>query len=118
MKQYSQFLREMPSKTIVFAFGRFSPPTIGHGLLISVVKKIAASNKADHIIYASKTQDKKKNPLAVDKKIHYLNLMFPHTNFKAANDQERTPIEVAKALNAKYKNIIMIAGSDRVESFE
>ena len=118
MKQYRQFLREMPTKTIVFAFGRFSPPTTGHGLLVNVVKKIAASNKADHIIYASKTQDKKKNPLSVDKKIHYLNLMFPHTNFKAANEQERTFIEAAKELNKKYKNIIMVAGSDRVPEYE
>ena len=106
MKQYRQFLKEMPTKTIVFAFGRFSPPTTGHGLLVSVVKKIASTNKADYVIYASRTQDKKKNPLSVDKKIHYLNLMFPHTNFKPATDTERTFIEVAKALNSKYKNLI------------
>ena len=118
MKQYRQFLKEMPSKTVVFAFGRFNPMTSGHGLLINVVKKIASTNKADYVIYASKSQDKKKNPLPIDKKIHYLNLMFPGTNFKAANDQERTPIEVAKALNSKYKNLIMIAGSDRISSFE
>jgi nicotinic acid mononucleotide adenylyltransferase len=118
MKQYRQFLKEMPAKTIVFAFGRFSPPTTGHGLLIKVVKKFASSNKADYVIYASRTQDKKKNPLSVDKKIHYLNLMFPHTNFKPATDTERTPIEVAKALNSKYKNLVMIAGSDRVGAFE
>ena len=118
MKQYRQFLKEMPSKTIVFAFGRFSPPTTGHGLLIKVVKKFASSNKADYVIYASRTQDKKKNPLSVDKKIHYLNLMFPHTNFKPATDTERTFIEVAKALNSKYKNLVMIAGSDRVGAFE
>ena len=118
MKQYRQFLKEMPTKTIVFAFGRFSPPTTGHGLLVSVVKKIASTNKADYVIYASRTQDKKKNPLSVDKKIHYLNLMFPHTNFKPATDTERTFIEVAKALNAKYKNLIMIAGSDRISEYE
>ena len=118
MKQYRQFLKEMPSKTIVFAFGRFSPPTTGHELLVKAVKKIASSNNADHIIYASRTQDKKKNPLSVDKKIHYLNLMFPQSNFKAANDAERTFMEVAKELNKKYKNLIMVAGSDRVASFE
>lgn len=118
MKQYRQFLKEMPTKTIVFAFGRCNPPTNGHGLLVKVVKHIADTNKADYVIYASRTQDKKKNPLSVDKKIHYLNLMFPHTNFRPATDKERTFIEVAKALNAKYKNIIMIAGSDRVSEYE
>jgi len=118
MKSYKYFLKEESTKTIVFAFGRFQCPTIGHSLLVSKVDKTAKSNNADSVIYASKTQDKKKNPLTVEQKIHYLKLMFPHDNFKAANPQERTPIEVAKELNKKYNNLIMVAGSDRVDSFE
>ena len=117
MKNYRQLLEGLPSKTVVFAFGRFNPPTIGHELLFKVVKKVAASNKADHVIYASKTQDKKKNPLSVDRKVHYLNLMFPQTHFVAANEHVRTFIEAAKLLNKKYKNLIMIAGSDRVPEY-
>ena len=118
MKRYSQFLKELPSKTVVFAFGRFNPPTSGHELLVKAVKKLADQNKADHAIYATKSQDAKKNPLTVDKKVHYLKLMFPGTNFVAATPTERTFIEAAKALNKKYKNIIMVAGSDRIEAFE
>ena len=117
MKNYRQLLEGLPSKTVVFAFGRFNPPTIGHELLFKVVKKVAATNKADHVIYASKTQDKKKNPLSVDRKVHYLNLMFPQTHFVAANEHVRTFIEAAKLLNKKYKNLIMIAGSDRVPEY-
>ena len=118
MKKYSQFLKELPNKTVVFAFGRFNPPTTGHELLIKAVKKLAATHKADHAIYASKTQDSKKNPLTVDKKVHYLNLMFPGTHFVAANEQERTFIEAVKNLNKKYKSLIMVAGSDRVPEYE
>lgn len=118
MKKYSQFLKELPSNTVVFAFGRFNPPTTGHELLVKAVKKLAAANKADHAIYASKSQDAKKNPLSVDKKVHYLKLMFPNTNFVAANPTERTFIEAAKALNKKYKNLIMVAGSDRIPEYE
>jgi len=118
MKKYSQFLKELPSKKVVFAFGRFNPPTTGHELLVKAVKKLAASSKADHAIYASKTQDAKKNPLSVDKKVHYLDLMFPGTNFVAANPNERTFIEAAKSLNKRYKNLIMVAGSDRVPEYE
>ncbi len=117
MKKYSQFLKELPSKTVVLAFGRFNPPTIGHELLIKAVKKLADTNNADHAIYASRTTDAKKNPLTVDKKVKYLKLMFPGINFVAANDQERTFIEAAKHLNKKYKSIIMVAGSDRVAEF-
>lgn len=118
MKNYKYYLKETSTKTIVFAFGRFQPPTTGHALLVSAVEKTAKSHNADSIIYASKTQDKKKNPLSVEQKIHYMKLMFPHSNFKAANEQERTFMEVAKELNKKYKNLIMVAGSDRVASFE
>ena len=118
MKNYKQLIKELPSKKVVFAFGRFNPPTTGHELLIKVVKKLASTNNADHAIYASKTQDSKKNPLSVDKKVHYLNLMFPNTKFVAANNEIRTFIEAVKQLNKKYKNLIMVAGSDRVPAYK
>lgn len=117
MKKYRQLVESLPSKTVVFAFGRFNPPTTGHQLLVQFVKKLAQQNKADHAIYASRSQDTKKNPLSVERKLHYLNLMFPGINFKGANDQERTFIEAAKSLNKRYKNIIMVAGSDRVPEY-
>lgn len=107
----------LPPKKIVFAFGRFQPPTIGHELLVNTVKKIAGST-ADHIIYASKTLDAKKNPLPVQRKLYYLKRMFPGVKFAGANDQQRTFIEVAKELNKKYKHLVMVAGSDRVAEYE
>jgi len=118
MKDYKQLIKELPSKSVVFAFGRFNPPTTGHELLIKVVKKLAQQKKADHVIYASKSQDAKKNPLSVDKKVNYLKLMFKGTNFAAADEETRTFIEVAKQLNRKYKNVVMVAGSDRVPEFK
>lgn len=118
MKNYRQLIKELPSKTVVFAFGRFNPPTTGHELLIKVVQKLARSHNADHVIYASRTQDKKKNPLSVARKIHFLKLMFKGVNFAAATAEERTFLEVATALNKKYKSIIMVAGSDRVPEYE
>lgn len=107
----------LPPKKIVFAFGRFQPPTIGHELLVNTVKRIAG-NSADHIIYASKTEDAKKNPLPVARKVYYLKRMFPGVNFAAANEQQRTFMEVATALNKKYKHIVMVAGSDRIAEYK
>ena len=118
MKNYRQLVQELPSRTVIFVFGRFNPPTTGHELLFKVVKKLATQNKADHAIYASRTQDKKKNPLPVDRKIHYLKTMFHGFNFVAANENERSFIEAATHLNKKYQNIIMVAGSDRVSEYE
>lgn len=118
MKSYRQLVESLPSKTIVFAFGRFNPPTTGHQLLVNFVKKLAKAQNAEHLIVASRTEDSKKNPLSVDRKIHYLKLMFPNTNFAGASDEQRSFFEVAKALNKRYKNLIMVAGSDRVAEFQ
>ena len=117
MKNYRQLVKELPSKKVVFAFGRFQPPTTGHELLVNAVKKLAGTT-ADHVIYASKTEDKKSNPLPVARKVYFLKRMFPKTNFVAASAEVRTPIEAAKELNKKYKNIVLVAGSDRVASFQ
>lgn len=117
MKNFKQLIKELPSKKVIFAFGRFQPPTTGHELLVKAVKQVAGSS-ADHVIYASKTEDKKDNPLPVDRKIYFLKRMFPGTNFKAADQNVRTFIEAAKELNNKYKNIVMVAGSDRVTEYQ
>jgi len=117
MKAYTQFLKELPSKKVVFAFGRFQPPTTGHELLVRAVERLASTHNASHVIYASRTQDKTKNPLPVDRKVYFLKRMFPTANFMAAGPTTRTFIEVAKELNKKYKDIIMVAGSDRVVEY-
>jgi nicotinic acid mononucleotide adenylyltransferase len=117
MKKFKQLIKELPSKKVVFAFGRFQPPTTGHELLVNAVKKLAGTT-ADHVIYASKTEDKKSNPLPVARKVYFLKRMFPKTNFVAASAEVRTPIEAAKELNKKYKNLVLVAGSDRVASFQ
>ena len=118
MKSFKQLLESLPSKTVVFAFGRFNPPTIGHQLLVQFTKKLAQKYSADYLIYASRTQDKKKNPLNVQQKLHELNLMFPNTQFVGASDTQRTVIEVAKHLNSKYSSLVLVAGSDRVPEFK
>ena len=118
MKQYRQLLKELPSKTIVFAFGRFNPPTTGHELLMKVVQRLAQTKRADHVVFASKSQDAKKNPLTVEKKIRYLKMMFPRVNFRAADNDIRTFLEACVALhNMGYKNVVMVAGSDRYQNF-
>jgi hypothetical protein len=118
MKKLKSLLSELPSKKVVMAFGRFQPPGINHGLVFAVVKRIAQKQGADHFIFASKTQDKKQNPLHVDRKVYFLNRMFPKTNFVAANEEVRTFIEAASMLSKKYKHLVMVAGSDRVPEYE
>ena len=119
MKSMKDFISKDHKKTVVFSFGRFQPPTQGHELLIKKVTDTAKQIRADHIIYASRSQDSKKNPLSVQQKVSYLRRMFPNVNFAAANEDVRTFIEVAKYLDKQgYKNIVMVAGSDRISEYE
>jgi hypothetical protein len=110
-------LMENNNRKIVFAFVRFQPPTIGHELLINTVKKTAEQYQCPYVIYVSRKQDHKENPLGVETKIQYLNMMFPGTNFMAAGPTTRTPIEAAVELNQKYTDLILVAGSDRESMF-
>ena len=110
-------LVESNSKKVIFAFGRFQPPTIGHELLINKVKQLAAQTGSDHVIYVSKTEDRKTNPLSVNEKLAFLAKAFPGTNFVAADANTATPIAAIKHLNQQYNEIVWVAGSDRVPTF-
>lgn len=106
-------------KTIVLFFGRANPPHLGHGIAFKKVLDVAKSYQSNHIIYISRSTDKKKNPLSVMRKIFWLKKMFgSRYNFVAANDQIRTFIEAVKAQDGKFEQIVVIAGSDRVAEYQ
>ena len=118
MKQFRQLIKELPSRKVVFAFGRFQPPTTGHELLVNAVKKIAFSQRADHVIFVSSILDKKNNPLSVDRKLYYLQRMFANTSFITISDETKALIAAIKTLSKRYKDLIMVVGSDRVTEYK
>ena len=77
----------------------------------------AQSNRANHIVYASASTDKRSNPLDVNTKVKFMKKMFPKNNIKAAGGNQRTFMEILKFMDRMYGNIIMIAGSDRAVSY-
>ena len=105
----------MATKSIAFAFGRFNPPTIGHEKLMDMTR---GANR-NYRIYASQTQDPKRNPLSHSKKVKYMKDMFPVHKRKIARDRLATAIDVlVKLYKEKYSDVVMIAGSDRVAEFD
>ena len=117
-KSFASWLQEKTSNGVVAAFGRMTPPTVGHGLLVKKVLDTAKAKSCDHVIYLSKTQDKKKNPLDVKTKVMWAKRMFPGANILPATDQLRTFIEMVKILNQRYKTLYLVAGSDRVQEYQ
>ena len=105
-------------ETMTVAFGRFNPPTVGHGKLLSAAKKAAVGG--DLKIYPSRTQDAKKNPLDPDMKISYMKKMFPQYEDNIINDPEMKSIfnVLVTANESGVKNINIIVGSDRQSEFE
>ena len=103
---------------LVFAYGRFNPPTIGHDKLMREVISQARKNGANHIVYASASTDKRKNPLDQATKIKFMKKMFPQNKIIGAGGTQRTFMEVLKFYDKMYGEIIMIAGSDRINEFQ
>ena len=119
MKTYQSFLAEKRGDTVVFAFGRFNPPTVGHEKLVIAVANVSRSKGGDFFIYPSHTQDSKKNPLDQKTKIQYMKKMFPKFRRNIVASTGKTALETAVELYDKgYKNLVMVAGSDRVQEFQ
>ena len=102
-------------KKVVIAFGRMNPPTIGHEKLVTKIKAVARQNRATPLLYLSHSQDKKKNPLSYEDKIRLAKKSFG-TLVQKSNS--RTIIDVAKELEKKYDELIVVGGSDRVDDFQ
>ena len=102
---------------IVFAFGRFNPPTTGHEKLISKVAQVAGSSP--YRIYPSFSQNPKKDPLPHALKVAYMRKMFPkHSRNIVADKDAKTAINVAvKLYDEGFRDLVMVAGSDRIREF-
>ena len=119
MKTYKSFITEKKGDTVVFTFGRFNPPTVGHEKLIMAVQSVARSKGADFFVYPSHSQDPKKNPLNQTTKIKYMKKMFPKYKRNITSSVGKTALHIASELyDKKYTNLIMVVGSDRVQEFQ
>ena len=98
-----------------FTFGRFQPPTTGHKQNFAGVKSAAGSH--DYRIYISQSVDAKgSNPLPPDRKLFYMNKMFPeHKGHIYSGPRE--PVAILQDIQlAGYNEVIFLVGSDRVNA--
>lgn len=117
LKRFSDYLAEA-TKEVTFVFGRFNPPTTGHEKLFDTLKKV--SKGGVYRIYASKSEDKKKNPLAFNDKVKFMRKLFPkHARNIMADKDVRTALDIAvKLYDQGFNKITMVTGSDRKKEFE
>lgn len=104
-------------RKVVFAFGRFQPPSTGHEKLVRKVYELSAQIGADAIIFPSLTQDGKTNPLPFKEKHRFLTRLFPYMNF--SNGNIRNPVEALQVLSKLgYDAAYFVVGQDRAKDFE
>ena len=119
MKTYQKFVTEKKGDTVVFTFGRFNPPTVGHEKLITAVQSVAKTRGGDFFVYPSHSQDPKKNPLNQATKIKYMKKMFPKYKKNIIASSGKTALNIAAELyKKKYTTLVMVVGSDRVQEFQ
>ena len=113
------FLKEDDDSTAVFAFGRFNPPTIGHEKLINAVRSVAQKNDAKPYLFLSHKQNSKTDPLSYSEKADYIRGTGKFTDVEIGDPTVTTIVQaLQKLMNEGRTRVIMIAGSDRVDSFQ
>ncbi len=117
MLTFRNFMKEGKEKVAVFSFGRMNPPTTGHGKLIKKVMSVAKKVRGIPMIYPSKTEDKKKNPLTYKTKVEILTDVFG--DIINIDTTIKTPFNVLEHLNDKeFSKVVFVVGSDRVTEFQ
>ena len=117
MKTFRKFTEER-IREIIISFGRFNPPTIGHQ---ENIESIAAMAKGKTFkIYASQSEDPKKNPLGYEEKIKFMRKMFPAYGRNIILDRNvKNIFDVAStAYDEGYTRFTVAVGSDRVKEFK
>ena len=117
IKGFRQYT-EQKLKPVVFTFGRFNPPTTGHLKLLDKVASIAKGN--NYKVYASQSNNPKKDPLQYKEKIGFMRKMFPkHGRNIVMSPKIKTVFDIASELyDEGFNKIIMVVGGDRVKEFD
>lgn len=103
---------EVEQRHVAVTFGRFNPPTVGHEKLINKV----ASISDDYLIYASHSNDKKKNPIPYKSKIRFMQEMFPQHADHIVTSEVNNPLAVlVDVFDKGYTHVTFVVGEDRVK---
>ena len=116
VKRVAEYKDSLDLETAVFTFGRMNPPTEGHSKLIKKVMTVAKKEGGTPMVFPSKTEDNKKNPLSYSTKVAVLTDVFG--DIINTDRSIKTPFDALTDLNDSYGRVIFVVGSDRVSEFK
>jgi hypothetical protein len=106
------------SEILTIVFGRFNPPTIGHGKLLQKAKEV--SQGGDLKIYPSRMYGDPVNPLSPSDKIYYMRKAFPKFADNIINDNDMNNIfdVLKRAEEDGYDTVNLVTGAKRRSEFD
>ena len=98
---------------VVFTYGRFNPPHLGHKMMIEeVISKAKKMNKTP-VVIVSHSYGNRTNPLSVSDKIRILKRWFPDLTVLSSS-KERSLAKIAENFGERS---VMVVGENRKNAF-
>ena len=109
---------EAKGESVVFTFGRFNPPTVGHEKLIKKVISVSKGN--NYRIYVSQSSDPDRNPLQYKEKVQIMRKMFPKYGRNIILNKKIINVFniLVDLYDQGFREVTMVVGSDRVPEFK
>lgn len=103
---------------VCFAFARMQPPTIGHELLIQRLVTLAKENDSQPVVFLTRKEDTKENPVPFVVRHQILTVAFPDVLFPDL-PAVRSPIDAFRWLAGEsVERVWWLCGGDRVEKYQ
>ena len=98
---------------VVFTYGRFNPPHLGHKMMIEeVINKASKMNKIP-VVVVSHSYGNKSNPLSVEDKTRILKRWFPQLTVLSSSKN----LSLAKIAENFDEKSVMVVGENRKNAF-
>lgn len=106
------------NQNVCFAFARMQPPTVGHELLIQRLVALAKENQSQPVVFLSRKEDTKENPVPFVVRQRMLSDAFPDVLFPDL-PAVRSPIDAFRWLAGEsVERVWWLCGGDRVEKYQ
>jgi nicotinic acid mononucleotide adenylyltransferase len=99
---------------VVFTYGRFNPPHLGHKMMIEKIVNKARNLNKKPVIVVSHSVGNARNPLPVETKMRILRGWFPNVTF-ISSAKNRSIAKISENFNP---NSVMVVGEDRKNAFK
>jgi len=103
-------------KKVIFTFGRFNPPTHGHGKVFDYLFREASKTGADVWVYISPSHDAVKNPLTHAERAQAVKEAFPKAFIGSPTKLLTAAFD--ELIARGYTDITLFGGADRAASFD